>query len=311
MMLSAVGARVLLRRLTPGAYPRGGKMHLRLWLAERLADECGALNLAGAPWMRDYARALGATVGTDVDLHSVPPVTGMLTLGDGCSVEPEVDLTRALAGRRRAARRARRVGAGARVGTRSTLGPGAHVGTGAEVAPGSSVLGAGTAWGVLVRVARRAGQRRPRALVEHPAAHGTSGWTAAYAAAAVAISVAAAAGRRWRRASPRPGPLAGGDLAGRRRRHRAARAAARGGGRRWWSSRCWSWPLVRVVGRSASSPATTRSTAGRAWQAWATLRVLDEARTWLYPLYASTLTPLWLRAARAPGSGAASRRRPC
>ena len=56
----------------------------------------------------------------------------------------------------------------ARVGTRSTLGPGAHVGSGAEVAPGppSSARYGG---GVLVRVPRRAGQRRPRALVEHPA----------------------------------------------------------------------------------------------------------------------------------------------
>jgi non-ribosomal peptide synthetase-like protein len=34
----------------------------------------------------------------------------------------------------------------------------------------------------------------------------------------------------------------------------------------------------------------------RAWQAWATLRVLDEARTWLFPLYSSSLTPTWLRA---------------
>jgi non-ribosomal peptide synthetase-like protein len=33
-----------------------------------------------------------------------------------------------------------------------------------------------------------------------------------------------------------------------------------------------------------------------AWQAWSTLRLLDESRSWLYPLYASTLTPLWLRA---------------
>ncbi len=29
----------------------------------------------------------------DVDLHTLPPVTGLLTLGKGCSVEPEVDLT--------------------------------------------------------------------------------------------------------------------------------------------------------------------------------------------------------------------------
>jgi non-ribosomal peptide synthetase-like protein len=31
------------------------------------------------------------------------------------------------------------------------------------------------------------------------------------------------------------------------------------------------------------------------FQAWATLRLLDEARTWLFPLYSSLLTPLWLR----------------
>ena len=43
--------RVTLRGVGPGTYPRGGKIHLRLWLAERLADETGATNLAGAPWM--------------------------------------------------------------------------------------------------------------------------------------------------------------------------------------------------------------------------------------------------------------------
>ena len=30
-------------------------------------------------------------------------------------------------------------------------------------------------------------------------------------------------------------------------------------------------------------------------QAWATLRLLDDARTWLFPLYSSLLTPVWLR----------------
>ena len=33
----------------------------------------------------------------------------------------------------------------------------------------------------------------------------------------------------------------------------------------------------------------------QAWQAWSILRVLDEARTWLFPLYSSGLTPAWLR----------------
>ena len=68
-------------------------MHLRVWLAERLGEASGAENLAGAPWLVYYARALGNKVGKGVDLHSAPPVTGMLTLGHRCSIEPEVDLT--------------------------------------------------------------------------------------------------------------------------------------------------------------------------------------------------------------------------
>ena len=67
-------------------------MHLRVWFAERLAEASGAENLAGAPWLVYYARALGANVGKGVDLHSMPPVTGLLTLGHRSAVEPEVDL---------------------------------------------------------------------------------------------------------------------------------------------------------------------------------------------------------------------------
>ena len=61
MGLSAAGARLLLAQVQPGTYPRGGRVHLRVWLAERLADECGATNLSGAPWFLSYARALGAS----------------------------------------------------------------------------------------------------------------------------------------------------------------------------------------------------------------------------------------------------------
>src|SRR6202008_3932342 len=32
-----------------------------------------------------------------------------------------------------------------------------------------------------------------------------------------------------------------------------------------------------------------------ALRVWATMRVLDEARSWLFPLYSSQLTPIWLR----------------
>ena len=84
---------MLLGGLEPGTYRRGGPVHLRVWLAERLAEASGAENLAGAPWLVYYARALGDKVGKGVDLHSAPPVTGMLKLGHRCSIEPEVDLT--------------------------------------------------------------------------------------------------------------------------------------------------------------------------------------------------------------------------
>ena len=84
---------MLLSGLEPGTYRRGGSVHLRVWIAERLAEASGAENLAGAPWLVYYARALGNKVGKGVDLHSAPPVTGMLTLGHRSSIEPEVDLT--------------------------------------------------------------------------------------------------------------------------------------------------------------------------------------------------------------------------
>ena len=50
MTLAALLARAVLRPLTPGDHPRGGKIHLRIWLAERIQDELDATSLAGAPW---------------------------------------------------------------------------------------------------------------------------------------------------------------------------------------------------------------------------------------------------------------------
>jgi putative intracellular protease/amidase len=93
MTIAAVAARLLLAGLRPGDYPRGGGVHLRLWLAEQIAQQVDPVGLAGAPWVVYYARALGARIHRDVDLHTVPPITGMLDIGPGASIEPEVDLT--------------------------------------------------------------------------------------------------------------------------------------------------------------------------------------------------------------------------
>ena len=91
MLVTVLGAWLLLKGIGPGSIR--AVVHVRVWAAERLADEMGASKIAGAPWVRLYARALGGKVGRHVDLHAIPPVTGMLTLGDECSIEPEVDLS--------------------------------------------------------------------------------------------------------------------------------------------------------------------------------------------------------------------------
>ena len=55
----------------------------------------------------------------------------------------------------------------------------------------------------------------------------------------------------------------------------------------WVAVRAWSVGLTAGAYPVYSRPA---------WQAWSVLRVLDEARTWLFPLYSSQLTSAWLRA---------------
>ena len=45
-------------------HPRGGKIHLRLWLAIRVADELGVERSRGAVLLRWYARLLGASRST-------------------------------------------------------------------------------------------------------------------------------------------------------------------------------------------------------------------------------------------------------
>ncbi|MFC7489889.1 MULTISPECIES: Pls/PosA family non-ribosomal peptide synthetase [unclassified Knoellia] len=291
MVLAATGARLLLRRLEPGEYPRGGEVHLRVWLAERLVDELGATNLSGAPLVKILARALGAKVADDVDLHSVPPVTGMLELGEGASIEPEVDLRGHWIDGAKFIVGPIRVRAGARVGARSSLLPGADVGERAEIAPGSAVFGtvpANESWSGAP--AEPSGTARGP-WHDHPATNRPI-WLVAYAASAVLISllpiVAVATGALV-------------AVPALRDTRSVSEAVA--------TALLWS-PLAATIGfvalavmvlalvrllsiglRAGAHPVHGR----QAWQAWSTLRILDDARTWLFPLYSSSLTPTWLR----------------
>ncbi|MDQ1647613.1 MAG: hypothetical protein QOJ50_3797, partial [Cryptosporangiaceae bacterium] len=290
LAIAAGGARLLLGSVRPGTYPRGGIVHLRLWTAEQLAIASGATNLTGG-WLSYYARALGARIAPDTDLHSLPPVTGMLSLGSGCAIEPEVDLSgHWLDGDQLHLGRIG-VGAGASVGARSTLLPGAAIMDGAKIAPGSCVLGvvpAGERWAGVP--AARTGKARFD-LAARPAR--TRRWTLAYALTSFALDLLpavavlpglAAAGWLARGHATLPGALGGALLAV---PLATAAIAVTYAGLILAGAR-----LLGIGLRPGTHPVHGRI----AWQAWATERLMDLARTGLFPLYASLFTPLWLRA---------------
>ena len=292
MVIAAVGARLLLTKVTAGRYPRGGAVHLRLWLAERLMAASGAHNLSGAPWMPTLARALGAQIGEGVDLHSLPPVTGLLRIGDGAAIEPEVDLAGWWLDGDVLVIGEIAVKPGATVGSRSTLFPGAVIGRDAIVDPGSAVIGkvkARQRWGG--SPAQKLGKAKPDWPSQRPKSR--PWWVGVYGLTAFAIS-----------AVPLVSLAAGLAVAG-----SWAISADR------LRTATWRMLALAPVGALAAMAvfalltligvrlASIKMTAGThpvrsriGWQVWATERMMDAARTYLFPLYASLLTPWWFRA---------------
>ncbi|HIW95795.1 MAG TPA: amino acid adenylation domain-containing protein [Candidatus Corynebacterium gallistercoris] len=289
--LSAAIIRLLTRGITPGSYPRGGSVHLRIWAAERIADTSGALDVSGAVWMSTYARWLGATVAKDVQLHSLPPVTGLLRLGEAAAVEQEVDLSGHWLEGDVLHVGEIRIGTGATVGARSVLLPGTRIGAGAYVEPGSAVMGkvkARQRWAG--SPAKKVGKARS-AFPDSPAPR-VRGWVWAFAATAVALA-----------ALPWLAVLCG-----------AAVVLV------VLDSDATAPTLPAVVGLSAVAglaafgvyvsltflavralsvgltPGVTPVRSATGWRVWAIQRLMDAARTHLFPLYAAQLTPLWFRA---------------
>jgi non-ribosomal peptide synthetase-like protein len=286
--VAAAGARLLLRGVRPGDHPRGGGVHLRLWAAERLADLTGATGVAGAGWMITYAKALGAQIGPDVDLHSAPPVTGLLKLGRGAAIEPEVDLSGHWVDGDVVRIGKVRVGAGSRVGSRSTLMPGARIGKGAKIAAGSTVTGAVPAnqrWAgsPAVRAAKDAAAwPAQRPLRKSPL------WVAGYSLTAqllgllpVVAALPALALLGWTIAAR---PTLGAALL-------AVPPAAVA-----YFLTYALLVLAAVRGLSLGVRAGFHPVRGRvAWQVWTTERLMGMARAALFPMYASLFTPVWLR----------------
>ncbi|MFC6083521.1 Pls/PosA family non-ribosomal peptide synthetase [Sphaerisporangium aureirubrum] len=289
--VAAAVARLLLRGLKPGAYPRGGGTHLRLWFAEQFALQIGVGQLSGAPWIARYARALGAQIGEGTDLHTLPPVTGMLRLGRNAAIEPEVDLQGHWLDGDVLRVGEIRVGAAATIGARATLLPGARVGKNAQVAPGAVVQGAvpsGERWAGAP--ATRQGKARRFPPSERPPR--SRRWEVMYGVSAMFLSLI-----------PILAALCGLVVLSVFVRDAAtlteALPAALYGVAPATVTSLAAFALivvvcVRLLGiglRPGRHPVHSR----QAWQAWATGRLMASARVWLFPLYASILTPAWLR----------------
>ncbi|MFD5076166.1 Pls/PosA family non-ribosomal peptide synthetase [Streptomyces sp. NPDC058371] len=289
VLLAAGGARLLRGRSRPGEHRRGGAAHLRLWTAERWVAAIGLVGVAGTPLAAWYARLLGCTVGKDVDLHTLPPVTGLADLGDGATVDPEADIAGWWIDGDRLRVGTVRIGAGASIGGRVTLQPGAEIGDGAEVLTGSTVtdgtkIPSGECWGGSPArpAASEAAWPRPRAARSRV-------WALAYTLTAAVRGVLTAVA-----AAPALLMLV---------------AVSGEDGMAWSSRLLWLPPLVllgttcqalfilagvRFAGRGLTPglhPAHSRA----GWSAWLTHDLMVMARTTLFPLYAGLFTPVWLR----------------
>ncbi|MFJ7987235.1 Pls/PosA family non-ribosomal peptide synthetase [Streptomyces sp. NPDC096351] len=290
LAIAAGGARLLLRGVRAGRHPRGGRVHLRLWTAERLAELSGATSLTGS-WLERYARALGAKVGPDVDLHSLPPVTGMLKLGRGCAVESEVDLSGYWLDGDRLEIGPVKVGAGAVVGTRSLLFPGARVGKRAEVAPGSAVAGqiptgqrwAGAPAGKLGKAKRNWPGDRPARPLRWRAVYGATGFLLTLLPVLAALPALLVATRFVPAGAGLTGALRGALV--------AVVPGALAYGLAYASLVLVAVRLLSLGLRTGSHPTHSRV----AWQAWTVTQLMDRARETLFPLYAGLITPVWLR----------------
>jgi non-ribosomal peptide synthetase-like protein len=215
----------------------------------------------------------------------------MLELRDGCSVEPEVDLSGYWIDGDTVHIGSIVVGRGAVVGARSVLLPGTRIGRDAEIAAGSAVSGkvkAGQEWAGSPAVKVGKAPHRWPAETPERAVH----WVLAYGIGSLALGALPLFGLAAGLAVIAWGIRDTTDLTD------ALLPAF------LWLPVATMFSLVvyavstvvavRMLGIGLTEGYhPVRSRVG--WQVWATERLLDSARTFLFPLYASLLTPVWLR----------------
>jgi len=286
--------KVLLQDVQAGRHPRRGWLACRLWFVERLAEVCHLDRLAGTPWATRYARICGAEVGDGARLGTLPPVTGLLSIGAGATLEGEIDVHGWWIEGQELVIGEIRVGAGARVGMRAALMPGAEIGAGAEVEPGSVVSGhvpPGERWaGSPARHVGEAGAGWP-ADAPRPSRHARL-WRAMYGLGLTVISVLPLL-------AAIPGMLLITLLGTRLGNLQSPLATVLTDAPLLAASFLLSYALlVAALVRSVSSllrPGWHSDSGGAAWALWFTETLMGGTRGILFPLYSSLYTRSWLR----------------
>jgi len=295
--LIVIGARrLLLAGLKPGRYPRHSSLTQRIWFVERLAEVCHLESLAGTPWAARYARISGHQVGRGARVGTLPPPTSLVSIGEGATLEADVDLHGWWIDGQELVVGELRIGSGARIGTRCLLMPGATVGAGAEVEPGTLVCGevpAGEWWaGSPGRRIGTAGDGWPEPLALQESSR--PGLKAIYAAGVNAPTVLAllaalpgiallmaVAPSRWTATSLALKLIMLAPLAA-------------------FSFVVAYAVLVAIAVRAVSPlvrPGWHRDDAIVGWALWFTELLMASARGILFPLFASVYTRRWLKLA--------------
>jgi non-ribosomal peptide synthetase-like protein len=293
-LIVIVAQRLLLARVRPGRYPRHCGLTYRIWFVERLAEICHLEVLAGTPWAARYARLSGHQIGEGARLGTLPPPTSLVSIGDGATLEPDVDLHGWWIDGQELVVGELAVGAGARVGTRSLLMPGASIGAGAEVEPGALVTGhvpGGERWaGSPARKIGVAGDGWPEPLALRGRAKPRV--QAIYAgglAVQTLLPLLAAIPDLVLLQTLAPGHWTAGSLLVTMVEFAPLLAA----------SFLVTYALLVAVAVRAVSPLVKpgwhRDTASVGWALWFSEGVMASARGILFPLYASVYTRSWLR----------------
>lgn len=293
VLLAVASCRILLGGIAPGSYRRGSGTHLRLWATERIVTFCKLEPIMGSTLGVWYTRALGCYIGQDVHLDAMPPVTGLLSIGSESSIEYEVDLAgHWLDGDVLHIGRIA-IGTNCRVGTRSTITGGASLLDGAEVDAGTCVDGmvpAGERWaGSPMRALGLAGEDWPApgpAAGQHPGVRWLYPVSLAFMALMPMIAVV-------------PGSLLMMWLVRGLSGLNEVLLMLAG-----WAPVFLASSVLMFLGMTAlavrflarfMAPGYHPTFGKAAWAAWLSNLLLAKTLVSVYPIYASVITPLWLR----------------